>query len=310
MLNRIRLSRLVVNAFWGLTMSVVVSAAWADESNYVKPGLLVEAEDLAKLLDNPRVVVLDARSESAFEEKRISGARWVNHADWAKSFQDGEGQHGDAWQAKVRALGIHNDSRVVVYDDAAMKDSARIWWILRFFGADRVQVLNGGWRGWQESSYPVAEGPTEATFAAGNFEVNPNADKLTRQDDLLSSLSASTFQVVDSRSFDEHCGVNLLSNERGGAIPGAKHLEWSDLVDSETHRFRSASELKQIFTQAGIDLARPTATHCQSGGRASVMVLGLELMGAEDVRNYYRGWSEWGSSDSTPIQLPGEKSKP
>ena len=59
--------------------------------------------------------------------------------------------------------------------------------------------------------------------------------------------------------------------------------------------------------EAGIDLNRPTASHCQSGGRASVMAFGLELMGAQDVRNYYRGWSEWGNVEDTPVE-PGKKS--
>ena len=56
-----------------------------------------------------------------------------------------------------------------------------------------------------------------------------------------------------------------------------------------------------LLEQAGIDLNRPTASHCNGGGRASVMAFGLELMGAEDVRNYYRGWGEWGNSKDTPV---------
>ena len=75
-------------------------------------------------------------------------------------------------------------------------------------------------------------------------------------------------------------------------------------MNQETHRFKSPHELRELFAQAGIDLKRPTLTHCQSGGRASVMVFALELMGAEHVRNYYRGWSEWGNLDETPIVKP------
>ena len=109
---------------------------------------------------------------------------------------------------------------------------------------------------------------------------------------------------MDARSEDEFCGVNKRDNQRGGAIPGAKHLEWSDLIEQKTHRFKSAEELNRLLDQAGIDLAQPTASHCNGGGRAAVMAFGLELMGADEVRNYYRGWGEWGNSQDTPIVVP------
>ena len=89
-----------------------------------------------------------------------------------------------------------------------------------------------------------------------------------------------------------------------GAIPGAKHLEWDDLIDSETQRFKLADELSRLFREAGIDPTKPVTTHCQSGGRASVMAFALELMGDDQVRNYYRGWSQWGNESDTPIETP------
>ena len=98
-----------------------------------------------------------------------------------------------------------------------------------------------------------------------------------------------------------------LKNRRGGAVPGAKHLEWSDLIDKDTQRFKPAAELRNLFRDAKITLDRPTATYCQSGGRAAVMAFGLELMGAKDVSNYYRSWAEWGNADDTPAVLPKRK---
>jgi thiosulfate/3-mercaptopyruvate sulfurtransferase len=95
----------------------------------------------------------------------------------------------------------------------------------------------------------------------------------------------------------------------GVAIPGAKHgakqLEWSDLLDPQTHRFKTAAELRTLFGQAGIALDKPTTTYCQSGGRASVMAFGLELMGVKEVSNYYASWGEWGNADDTPV-APGK----
>ena len=71
--------------------------------------------------------------------------------------------------------------------------------------------------------------------------------------------------------------------------------------------FKSAQELQKVFKKADIDLTKPSVAHCQSGGRSSVMVFAMELMGASDVRNYYRSWAEWGNADDTPIELPKKK---
>ena len=115
-------------------------------------------------------------------------------------------------------------------------------------------------------------------------------------------------QVVDARSEGEFCGIEKMNNKRGGSIPGAKHLEWIDLLDKDSQRFKPSGEIGKLFADAGIDLKEKTATHCQGGGRASVMAFGLELMGARDVSNYYKSWAEWGNADDTPI-VPGKPSK-
>ena len=124
---------------------------------------------------------------------------------------------------------------------------------------------------------------------------------------ILDSLKGGTLQIIDARSEGEFCGAEKHA-KRGGAIPGARHLEWSELLDKVTHRFKGADELRRLFKEAGIDLEKPAAAHCQSGGRASVMVFGMELLGAKDVRNYYDSWSEWGNAEDTPI-VPGKPRK-
>jgi thiosulfate/3-mercaptopyruvate sulfurtransferase len=290
------------------TCLMLGNVSFSQDSSYVRPELLVEPSELAQTLQNDQLVVLDARSRQEFEKEHLPGARWVDHASWARSFQ--EGQDAEAWQERIRQLGIHQNSQIVVYDDSAMKDAARVWWILRYWGASDARLLNGGWKEWKGSDRPVTDGDSSTSITAGDFTVRPQASRLALKDQLLSALPGQTWQVVDARSFDEYCGVQALGNQRAGAIPGARHLEWSDLVDDQTHRFRSASELEKLFAEAKIDLTRPTATHCQSGGRSSVMAFGLELMGADEVRNYYRGWSEWGNTEETPVESVKDQANP
>jgi thiosulfate/3-mercaptopyruvate sulfurtransferase len=166
-----------------------------------------------------------------------------------------------------------------------------------------VRLLNGDWKTWKAEGYPTTrEVPPPATPTA--FQAKPITRDLVTTQQVLDSLKHHDLQIVDARSEGEYCGIDKHKNKRAGAIPGAKHLEWSDLIDERTDRFKSPQALRRLFAQAGIDLRRPTASHCQSGGRASVMAFGLELMGAKDVRNYYAGWSQWGNRSDTPIVVP------
>jgi thiosulfate/3-mercaptopyruvate sulfurtransferase len=272
---------------------------------YPRPDLLVEPGALAKPEEAKRFVVLDARDRVKYAAGHVPGARWVDHAEWAKAF--GDGQDAAAWSRRIGAVGIRADTRVVVYDDNHAKDAARIWWILRYWGVADVRLLNGGWVGWDAGKHPAEKG--EAAVTAAEFKAVAAPDRLATKDDLLKSLTGGKLQIVDARSEGEFCGIDSLKNKRAGAIPGAKQLEWIDLIEKDTHRFKSPEVLKKLFDAAGIKLDRPTATHCQSGGRAAVMAYGLELMGAKDVRNYYKSWSEWGNAADTPVEKPEPKKK-
>jgi thiosulfate/3-mercaptopyruvate sulfurtransferase len=274
----------------------------AAESEYPRAELLVESAELAQPEVAEKFVILDARPQTEYADAHLPGARWVDHAEWSKAF--GEGGDAQAWSDRIGSLGIDADSKVVVYDNNATKDAARIWWILRYWGVDDVRLLNGGWKSWKAEGRPTSQ--ARPPYEPVAFQAKPRSQRLATKDQILDLLTGNRLQIVDARSEGEFCGTDPLKNERAGAIPGAKHLEWSDLIAPETHRFKDAAELKRLFDRAGVDLNRPTASHCQSGGRASVMAFGLELMGARDVRNYYPGWSEWGNDPTTPI-APGKK---
>src|SRR5262249_44162015 len=132
--------------------------------------------------------------------------------------------------------------------------------------------------------------------------------RLAAKEQLLAALKAGKPpQILDTRSTAEHCGTEARA-KRGGAIPGAKHLEWSDTLDRDG-RFKSASAIQKLLNQAGVDPAKPVTTYCQSGGRAALMAFVLELMGGKEVRNYYRSWSEWGKAREPPIANPRRRAK-
>ncbi|WP_164103582.1 sulfurtransferase [Candidatus Laterigemmans baculatus] len=275
--------------------------AIAEDVSYPRKELLVEPAEVQKALEAENVVLLDARPREEYEKGHIPGSRWIDTSQWERTF-DPSIDAGD-WSERIGALGITPQAQVVVYDDNSSKDAARVWWILRFWGLRDVRLLNGGWASWKAAEAPITEEIPEPSEAAP-FPVKPTGQRLATKSSILNSLSDQSLQIIDARSESEFCGLDARKNRRAGAIPGAKNLEWSDLIDSQTQRFKSANELQTLFDEAGVELDKPAAAHCQSGGRSSVMAFAMELMGAAPVQNYYAGWSEWGNTDETPIVKP------
>ncbi len=271
----------------------------ADEpaGRYPRSDMLIEANDLAKPEVAARSRILDCRGRQKYQAGHIPGAVWVNHAEWSKAF----GEDKDAWSRRIGGLGIDVDMQVVLYDDASSKDAGRIWWILRYWGVKDVRLLNGDWPAWQAAKGKMVA--DESVYPAREPRLQSQAERLATKDQLLDSLKTKSFQILDARSTGEYCGTEKTA-KRNGAIPGAIHLEWSDLIDKKTQRFKTAGELARLFQEHGIELQHPTVTHCQSGGRAAVLAFGLELMGAQSVRNYYKSWAEWGNAEDTPIVTP------
>jgi len=284
-----------------IVLCSLVCAAISAAENGARPDLLIEPRELAQPAVAHRWVILDARKKDAYRQSHVPGARWVDHDAWKSALGDGTDAPG--WSRRIGELGIGADSRVVVYDDADAVAAARIWWLLRYWGVDQVRLLNGGWKVWQAEGLPTdAHEPPPAAAVA--FTATARKQRLVTKEQIVASLPEHRLQIVDARSEGEFCGLDRKESKRGGAIPGAKHLEWNQLIDPATGRFKSPDEMRRLIEQIGIDLDKPVATHCQSGGRGSVMAFGLELIGAKQPGLYYPGWSEWGNRDDLPLVVP------
>ena len=268
-------------------------------TRYPQAKLLIEVNEL----NNPKISgtfrLLDTRSKKDYDAGHIAGGQWVDAAEWGKAFATG--QHPEEWSKRIGDLGMDTDVPVIVYGDALTPDAGRIWWILRYWGIKDVRLLNGGWHAWEAENGTIVKETTPVS--ARQPKLMPQADRLATKDQLLEALKKGQLQIVDARSEAEFCGEKEMA-KRSGAIPGAVHLEWIDVLDKESQRFKSPEQLAKLFRDKKIHLDQPTVTHCQSGGRAAVMAFALELMGGKDVRNYYKSWSEWGNAEDTPIEKP------
>jgi thiosulfate/3-mercaptopyruvate sulfurtransferase len=288
--------------FYAFLSLALFSGDDARASRYPRQEVLVEARELAGHLHDSAIV--DVRSRQDYLAGHIPTAIWVDESAWSKAFA--ANQAPEVWSSRLGGLGLDPARSVVVYDGGVTPAAGRIWWILRYLGYGQVRLLNGGLRAWKSAGGPLEReehARSEQAHAKTTPSLTPQNRRLATKDQILDALPARQLQILDARSAGEHCGLTRTAR-RNGAIPGSIHLEWSEVVDRKTQRLKSPEELRKLFQDKGIDLEKPVVTHCQSGGRSSVLAFALELMGASDVRNYYRSWAEWGNAEDTPVEKP------
>lgn len=267
-----------------LPLFVALLAPAADAPKYVKPELLVDVADVSA----DKFYLLDARSAAKYEAGHIPGAVNVPVTPLAKAIDDGK---ADAafWKKALAELGVTGKTPVVIYSDD-VKLSARGWWALKLAGVPDVRLLNGGWDAYATAKLPTSKETTKPK----------PADPVDWKPELRLALMADVVKLADGKGATNVVDARSAKEFTDGRVPGAKPLEWSDLLDDKTQKFKPAGELIKLFDSQKIDLTKPCVTYCAGGGRAAVMAFTLELMGAKDVKNYHKSWGEYGSNKETP----------
>jgi len=270
--------------------------------SYANPQLLWSANQLLEHLEDPGLVLFDMRPPEAYANAHIPGARSFDI--FGISLIDTRPQPLESFlwiiEHLIQARGVNSDSTVVIYDDTAGMRSARLFWFLEYFGHSDVHVLNGGFNAWTAASMPVSH---EATVPkTGNFKAKGRPELIATADDVLAVLQSKDSVIVDTRSDGEYTG-ELVRAARGGAIPGAVHLEWIHNLDDNGF-FKGADSLKQMYSGRNIGPERDVIPYCQGGYRAAHTYLALRLIGYSRVRNYLGSWGEWGNRLDLPIEHP------
>lgn len=212
---------------------------------------------------------------------------------------------------EIGELGIGEGDRVVVYDGSGVNLSApRIWWMLKAMGHESVAVLDGGLALWRAEGRPLERGT--APRRPAQFTARLELGLLRSLDQLRAGLDAGAVQLLDARSAGRFAGTEPEPRPglRGGHIPGARNLPYTELVDS-AGRMLPPDQLARRYRAAGVDLSRPIVTSCGSGVTACALALGLDLLGVREYAVYDGSWSEWGQAQGPPVETgPGDPSPP
>jgi thiosulfate/3-mercaptopyruvate sulfurtransferase len=204
----------------------------------------------------------------------------------------------------MQDLGVGAGMQVVVYDSVGLFSAARAWWMFRYFGHDEVAVLDGGLPAWIEAGHPVESGRGKVVPPPHPFKSRVHPHWVVDADDLLQNIDSKEHLVLDARANPRFKGeaAEPRPGMRAGHIPGSANVPFSDLLDSETGRFKSVDEVRSRFADAGVDHL-PVVVSCGSGVTACVLALGLEIAGLPEPKLYDGSWSEWGSRDDFPIEI-------
>lgn len=268
---------------------------------------LVSTEWLACELGAPDLVVLDASyhmsgvnrdARAEYVAEHIPGARYFDIE--FLSDHDAATPHmlptPENFAQGMEALGVGNRDRIVVYDQSALRTSARAWFMLRHFGAEQVAILDGGLAKWIAEGWPVESG--EPPQRRARFDAVEQAGEVVSKQQLLHGVG---LPVLDARGKPRFEGSepDPRPGVAPGHMPGARNLPYPALY-REDGTFRSPEELRQAFADAGIDPARPFVASCGSGVTANSLIFAARLLGNRDARLYDGSWSEWGADPETP----------
>jgi len=269
---------------------------------------LVSTQWLADHLGDDDLVVLDASYHLAatgrdaaaeYAAGHIPGARFVGFETIADSNSalDNTAPAAADFAARMGALGVSNDSRIVIYDDSPLHSSARLWFLLRMFGKES-SILDGGLSAWKAQGRPEEQGTPK--YAPATFTATVHPAMLRGKADMLANVASRAEQVVDARGADRFSGEGgeIRPGQPSGHIPGARNLPIGMLYESDG-TMKDIGGIESEFVAAGVDLSRPIVTSCGSGVTAAVLSFALSILG-KDSAIYDGSWSEWAADPATP----------
>jgi thiosulfate/3-mercaptopyruvate sulfurtransferase len=270
---------------------------------YARPELLAETGWLADRMADPRIRVVDVRSEKEYAAGHVAGA--VHMDGFGSSIPRAEnGDMGSAaeFARLVGGLGIDNDTTVIVYDTPSQR-MGMVAWAFLYYGHADVRILDGGVAKWlAEGRVLDAQRPEwpSVTYMAREKEA-----VYCSLEQAKAGMGRDDFVFWDTRSADEYAGnatAGFGSVPRPGHIPGAAHLDWTELLDPESRTLKPAAELQQLLEARGITPDKQVAGYCQGGARGALGAFVLRVLGYDRAQAYAGSFLQWSNQLDTAVE--------
>lgn len=275
-------------------------------SEYSNPNAVITVNELNNILNDPNLVILDARANNSkdfrtnYQDGHIPGAIVYMRSQYTDSARGNRVASPNVVQMYFSTLGIDKYSRIVIYgNDNGLQ--GRVYWMLKMYGCDnQVQILDGGIEGWKEAGYQLSNQRTkrnESKFAFNPVKTDPSfTTNMNEIGQILSSNNPGNI-IVDARSNNEYVSSH---------IPSSVNVSVTDVLNADK-TFKPVHELTSILTAKGITPDKKVFVYSYTGSRSSLIWYVLhELMGYTNVINYDSGFKEW-ISRARPIEKGAPK---
>jgi thiosulfate/3-mercaptopyruvate sulfurtransferase len=271
--------------------------------------VFVTTEWLYEHLNDEDLVIFDCRFDLSnpeagsklFERSHLPNARYLHlERDLSGSKEKHGGRHPlphfTVFSKKLGNEGVNETKTVVAYDDQDGAIAARLWWLLRFIGHEKVFVLNGGFTKWCNDGYPVSKNVHKPEPSV--FRPRIQEEMLASMGEVKQRLNDKNTILIDSRDPDRYIGKIESIDPVGGHIPHAVNLFWKEDVDDEKRIWKNKAELKNQLSL--LDQNKELIVYCGSGVTACANIIALHSIGRE-AKLYAGSWSDWISYEENPV---------
>ncbi|MGH1460601.1 MAG: sulfurtransferase [Neptuniibacter sp.] len=265
--------------------------------------LVLEATELKQQMDNPDLLIIDLSSEDNYLKGHIPGAISLPPGRLLSGNPPIPNKLPSPDQLKKLCLdiGLNNRSQVIAYDDQMGPWAGRLIWTLNILGHDNCSVLNGQLAAWVQQGHELETTPNIPKPSA--FEISLNTDLVADVEYIKSQINNDKTSIWDARGPAEYSGEKVINAKKGGHIPGALNIEWTDcLISTEDTRLKPADELLAMLEEKGITQDNSIITHCQTHRRSGLTYLVAKYLGFKNIRCYDGSWFEWGNLPDTPVE--------